>query len=502
MKTSLTGLSDIFRVLARGWKIILFRRFLPGTFMLSVPGMLVIFALAIALDACMLWTADELPWGFNPDGLNAAIAGITISALLLYALKTRRHFVDVGEALTALTVANIWIKTTLTAVALLTMPSPDEVNVSNAMGVGVISIAFFVAALIWWLGSLYWTGRQLSQFGFKGFGMRAVAVSLLVTAIVPQQMVFNTAQENPLAYTNIWAWIDPWADNQVILARTPEPDPDAKPIARLNIEELLDRQPETVNAALDTIKPSSGDDHNIYFVGMGSYADQDVFMREIRSTQTVFDTHFETKGRSLLLNNNRETADTLPIASASNLRRVVNALAKKMDVKKDVLVLYITTHGSQGLLSVDLPGSPLNQISDDMLAKILNDSGIVNRVVIISACHAGSFIPALANDDTLVLTAAHADNVSFGCSNDRDWTYFGDALINHGLRETRSMTDAFKRAEALVAEWEARDGMIPSEPQMSLGRNIAPKLDALARRLQTREASNAAPTNAIATAAP
>jgi hypothetical protein len=32
----------------------------------------------------------------------------------------------------------------------------------------------------------------------------------------------------------------------------------------------------------------------------------------------------------------------------------------------------------------------------------------------------------------VVLTAAAADKTSFGCEPSRDWTFFGDALFNHG----------------------------------------------------------------------
>jgi hypothetical protein len=92
-------------------------------------------------------------------------------------------------------------------------------------------------------------------------------------------------------------------------------------------------------------------------------------------------------------------------------------------------------------------------------------------------------IPGLEGPDTLILTAAHAEKTSFGCSNDRDWTYFGDAFFNHALRETRSFTQAFDRAKALIAEWEKKEGYPPSEPQISAGGAITPKLDAIARRL-------------------
>jgi Peptidase C13 family len=46
---------------------------------------------------------------------------------------------------------------------------------------------------------------------------------------------------------------------------------------------------------------------------------------------------------------------------------------------------------------------------------MLARTGVRHRVVVISACYSGVFIPRLANPDMLVITAADADHPSFGC---------------------------------------------------------------------------------------
>jgi hypothetical protein len=62
---------------------------------------------------------------------------------------------------------------------------------------------------------------------------------------------------------------------------------------------------------------------------------------------------------------------------------------------------------------------------------MLDQTGVQHKVVIISACYSGVFIPRLANSDTLVITAADAGHASFGCEDNKaQWTYFGDALFN------------------------------------------------------------------------
>src|SRR5204863_9056282 len=148
-----------------------------------------------------------------------------------------------------------------------------------------------------------------------------------------------------------------------------------------------------------------------------------------------------------------------------------------MDTRKDTLFLFLTSHGDKGELTIDLPGFHFQQLTPGQLKTMLDDSGIRRRVIVISACHSGSFIRALANPTTLVITAARADRSSFGCEDRRRWTYFGDAYFNHALRETRTFRDAFARARRLIALWELRDRLLPSLPQIAggeaLGRALA-----------------------------
>ena len=222
---------------------------------------------------------------------------------------------------------------------------------------------------------------------------------------------------------------------------------------------------------------------------MAGFAGQDVFTREIKATRKLFDDRFKTSGRSIVLNNNRETVDSLPLASTTNLRKTLRGIAAKMNTEDDILVLFVTSHGAEGYISVEFTPAPLHNLKAKDLADMLDQSGIKNRVIIISACHSGSFIPSLKNENTAILTAAAATKVSFGCSNERDWTYFSDALVNHALRSTHSFTEAFDQAEKLVGEWEQRDKLTPSDPQIFVGDSIRPKLDELAKDLAQRTAN-------------
>jgi Peptidase C13 family len=107
---------------------------------------------------------------------------------------------------------------------------------------------------------------------------------------------------------------------------------------------------------------------------------------------------------------------------------------------------------------------------------MLGRTGMRYKVVVISACYSGVFIPRLANPDTLVITAADADHPSFGCRDKAKWTYFGNAFFNVALRQAKSLKDAFIVARSLVKKREVRERFEPSNPLMAGGENVQPLL--------------------------
>lgn len=201
----------------------------------------------------------------------------------------------------------------------------------------------------------------------------------------------------------------------------------------------------------------------------------------MNSAKELFDTRFGTRGHSAVLINSFETLETVPLANTKNIAVALQEIGRLMNRDKDVLVLFITSHGADGWVSVHLSGYPLNQITPDSLAAALDNASIKNRVLIISACHSGSFIPRLEDPNTLIMTAARADRTSFGCANGRKWTYFGDALFNHALREETSFIKAFDKAKALIETWEFWRTLLlqkRSEPQIAVGSEIVEVLAA------------------------
>ena len=76
----------------------------------------------------------------------------------------------------------------------------------------------------------------------------------------------------------------------------------------------------------------------------------------------------------------------------------------------------------------------------------------------------------------MLITAAAADRTSFGCSDDRDLTYFGEAFYRDALPAARSLRDAFDAANAAITARERREHVTPSNPQANFGKAMEEKL--------------------------
>jgi hypothetical protein len=212
---------------------------------------------------------------------------------------------------------------------------------------------------------------------------------------------------------------------------------------------------------------------SMFFVGFAGVASQKVFAEEIKLAAHVVGERFDTVSRQLLLINDHRDFDSYPLATVSGLRYALGELAKKMQPDRDILFLSLSSHGSsEPQLAVSNGVLPLEQVTGDNLASALRDSGIKWRVIVISACHAGAFIAPLKDPNTVLITAAAADRTSFGCSDDRDLTYFGEAFYRDALPRARSLQDAFALTRSAIATREHAERVTASDPQAYFGGQI------------------------------
>jgi peptidase C13-like protein len=258
--------------------------------------------------------------------------------------------------------------------------------------------------------------------------------------------------------------------------------------AKIDAETVARRQPLLLEVALSTLQGThEGESPHLYFVGFAGYGPEAVFKREVLAVRDLFDGRFGTRGRSLVLINHASTLDDIALASLANLDRALQHIGALMNKDNDVLFLFLTSHGQKNRFALEMPGFALDSLTPGHLKGMLDRSGIKNRVIVVSACHSGSFVPALADPTTLVFTAAHAERTSFGCEDKRQWTYFGDAFFNRSLRRERSFERAFERAKQMIARWEMREKLVRSLPQIAGGEALRPRLEQLAARGGARE---------------
>lgn len=253
---------------------------------------------------------------------------------------------------------------------------------------------------------------------------------------------------------------------------------EARRLAEANTERALYTQPGQLKRALDELQPSSGNGINLYLLAVAGDGSQEVFRREVDFVRKQFDARFTAQGHSVVLVNSRTTVGSSPLATVTSIREAVNAIAAKMNKDRDILFLYVTSHGSkEGTISLGLDGIRLPDLSRSELAAVMKESGIRWKVVVVSACYAGTFMEPLKDPGTLFIAAARADRQSFGCADENDFTYFGRAFFKESLPSADSFEDAFAKAAKLVREWEDRH---PSDPAAASGarkRGQAPAAD-------------------------
>jgi len=255
-------------------------------------------------------------------------------------------------------------------------------------------------------------------------------------------------------------------------------------------EAVLAAQQEVFDDALSALDDESPESTDLYFVGFAGDGEDDVFRKDVQAAQRVMDERWGTEGRSIALINNPRTLLDTPLATVSNLRVTLNEIGSVINPDDDVVMVYLASHGSRrGIIDVSMPPLELAPLTPAALRTLLDDAGIRWRIIVVSACYSGAFVDALADDDTLVMTASEVDRTSFGCSHRNDATYFGDALFHDGLAKSDSIVGAFEIAKKIVAEREKAAGLSPpSNPQISIGDAIAEKLRELERGGSARRA--------------
>lgn len=273
-----------------------------------------------------------------------------------------------------------------------------------------------------------------------------------------------------------------WANGQRIRDEQGQLLADPLELGLLNQGRLLDQ-------ALAAVPRSTGG-INLYSLALGGDGQQSVFMREVDYVSHMLASRFGAIGQITLVNHRDHLADR-PMATRETLSRAVRTLAERSR-PDDLVFIYLSSHGSaEHDLILDQPRLQLADLPADQLATVLAPLKNRDKIIVISACYSGGFIPVLKDERTLIMTASRPDRVSFGCSEEADFTYFGDALFAQALNQTDDLQQAFELARKHVAEREIAGHFDASEPQIWAPKGVVAHWQKL-RQQQARNALRSA----------
>lgn len=429
----------------------------PTLIVCSLAALAGLFALECSMAAP--------PIRFVSYGLNSSIASIALT------LAVAALFVRSEGRFTALAGIEL-LSIPLNLVSALVALGHRGVTPSN-FSIGpkeIAEVLIFLAQMVWWGGAMFAVLRSVEP-GRRFARLRAAGLWLalfLVGVASPYAPTFRGSNFD-IRTANLWEAISAARDGRFNTAAAPAP----RPVNRAQVELA---QPALLEAQISRLTPQVKGKTDIYAVALAGSSDQNVFIKELNGGLKSIARIFPLDGHVVRLANNFDTAATIPSASRQNFAAAIKAVARVMDRDEDVLLLFMTSHGSDDGVSLYLAGAFYADLSPGDVAAVLDREGIKNRIVILSACYSGIFLKPLANENTIVLTAADEKHPSFGCSNEREWTYFGDAFFNRNLQPGENVEEAFRKAQVTIAQWEVRDGAEPSNPQGYFGRALMSKL--------------------------
>jgi len=447
-------LAALRRNINAGTRVCLFRRCVPGDFAVSLDQLVLLIVLNL-LMAFFIDLASSLP---HPEFYSYAVAanGLDVLLFLLAAhlisklLMDRRAALQLGVYIYSMSLFFLLIWVMLERLEAL-LPT-ERIEIYGL---------FYLLYAGWVMLAIGWAVVLLAG----GFSRRVVA-AMVVVVLVWMLPVHYFAEDTTLWYPAKEEGVDEYAAYRA-----------------LDVERIFYKQPELLAERLESLLAERSNRDDLYFVGFAGYALQDVFSNETRFARALFDKRFDTQGRSLVLINNLATHDSQPLASSVNLEHALQHIGKVIDRDNDVVVLFLTSHGSRADLSVSFWPLRLNDMTPAMLKQYLDNAGIKWRIIMVSACYSGGFIETLKDEHSAIMTAAAVDRMSFGCDDRRKLTYFGEALLQNQLQTQDSIAAAFEDTAKEIALREQQEHLEPSHPQIYIGEAMQEKLRRLERQL-------------------
>jgi hypothetical protein len=263
--------------------------------------------------------------------------------------------------------------------------------------------------------------------------------------------------------TAVYAGIYRWKDEQGIIHfsdKDPEnnlaEDIEKEVESKINLfsDDIRSKQAKLLSTFQNKLAPGDSKKTELFLITFAGDASQQVFMHESLYVQNLFSKRYHTDGHSVALINHASATSNYLVATDENLATVLHAYAKLM-TQNDILYLYLTSHGSRNhKLSVKFPPYAVKNFGPDEVRQMLDDAGIKWRIIVVSACYSGGFVAPLKSPYTIVATASDATHTSFGCADDRDFTYYGEAVFKNLMSNGVGIVSALDQARKEVYSME------------------------------------------------
>ncbi len=244
----------------------------------------------------------------------------------------------------------------------------------------------------------------------------------------------------------------------------------------VDVEALYAAQGQLMTQQLAALAPQVPGEPDVFALTLGGTADQSVFLTEVESVAGILDAQYGAGRRTLRLANSLDHPTRYPLANRANLTQALAEIGARQG-PEDLAFLFLASHGREDAFSLSFEAAGTKDLTAAVFGQMLRDSGIGPAVIVVSACHSGSFIDDIEAPDRLVITAARADRTSFGCRDGAEWTEFGQSFFDKALRTEPDPRKAFSVATEDVARKEKAEGLTQSLPQISEGAEIGAVLD-------------------------
>ena len=124
----------------------------------------------------------------------------------------------------------------------------------------------------------------------------------------------------------------------------------------------------------------------------------------------------------------------------------------------DLIIIGLYSHGLEEKLIMRLGKEAKRAITPEEVKRFLKPLETRNVLLIISACHAGSFIPHLKSNKIAIAAAAAADKTSNGCSPLHSQTFYGENLVevlnNSSATNGDTISNVMEKTANLIKEKE------------------------------------------------